>query len=96
MFDLGGGKQFDNVEDLIEHYKEYPFEIADGRLVHLLQVNSCIIAAWIKLPTGNFAYIWIYTHVLLGTAIEQLQYIMCVSSVVFSVLSIICIWMLAL
>jgi len=40
QFDLGGGSQFDSIENLIEHYKEHPFEIANGRLVHLLQVHA--------------------------------------------------------
>ena len=39
MFDLGGGKQFGNIEDLIEHYKEHPFKVTDGRQVYLLQVH---------------------------------------------------------
>ena len=68
MFDLGGGTQFENVEDLIERYKQHPFEIADGRLVHLLQVNICKIGAWIKLTLGLFG---IYTHVHFGRSIEQ-------------------------
>ncbi|XP_065885001.1 uncharacterized protein [Dysidea avara] len=41
MFDLGGGKQFGNIEDLIEHYKEHPFKVTDGRQVYLLQGVEC-------------------------------------------------------
>ncbi|XP_065885578.1 uncharacterized protein [Dysidea avara] len=36
-FDLGLGKQFDNIEDLIEYYKMYPFSVNEGAQVKLQQ-----------------------------------------------------------
>jgi len=38
-FDLGGGIQFDSVEDLIEYYKKYSFKIVGGKQVNLREVN---------------------------------------------------------
>ena len=37
-FDLGAGKQFDSVEDLIEYYRKYPFSVSGGTQVVLYQV----------------------------------------------------------
>jgi len=37
-FDLGGGNQFDSIEDLIGYYKKYPFSVSDGTIVRLHQV----------------------------------------------------------
>jgi len=37
-FDLGGGNQFDSLEDLIGYYKKYPFSVSDGTIVRLHQV----------------------------------------------------------
>ena len=37
-FDLGVGNQFDSVEDLIEHYRKYPFSVGGGALVRLHEV----------------------------------------------------------
>ena len=41
-FDLGGGNQFDTIEDLVEYYKQRPFNIAGGKQVNLHQVNIFI------------------------------------------------------
>ncbi|XP_065884537.1 tyrosine-protein phosphatase non-receptor type 11-like isoform X2 [Dysidea avara] len=40
-FDLGGGRQFDNIEDLIMYYKKNPFNIVGGKQVHLHQGIEC-------------------------------------------------------
>ena len=47
-FDLGLGKQFDSVEDLIEFYKMYPFSVHEGAQVRLQQVltTSVMICVW--------------------------------------------------
>ena len=42
-FDLGLGKQFDNIEDLIEYYKMYPFSVNEGAQVKLQQVLTTSI-----------------------------------------------------
>ena len=44
-FDLGGGRQFDNIEDLIMYYKKNPFNIVGGKQVHLHQVNIFVVIA---------------------------------------------------
>ncbi|XP_065884045.1 uncharacterized protein [Dysidea avara] len=40
-FDLGAGKQFDSVEDLIEYYRKYPFSVSGGTQVVLYQEMEC-------------------------------------------------------
>ena len=37
-FDLGLGKQFDSVEDLIEYYRKSPFSVSGGAQVKLQKV----------------------------------------------------------
>ena len=37
-FDVGGGGQFDSINDLISHYKKYPLKTDNGVDIHLDQV----------------------------------------------------------
>ena len=39
-FDLGGGNQFDSIEDLIDHYKKYPFSVKEGAIIKIDQVGE--------------------------------------------------------
>ena len=38
-FDIGGGKQFKSISDLILHYKKYPLKTIKGIDIYLDQVN---------------------------------------------------------
>lgn len=37
-YDVGGGERFDNLADLVDHYKKNPMVEKSGIVVHLKQV----------------------------------------------------------
>lgn len=42
-YDVGGGEKFDDLTDLVEHYKKNPMVEKSGTVVQLKTVRSCFI-----------------------------------------------------
>lgn len=46
-YDVGGGKQFDSIEDLIEYYKKCLLVDDKGTAIYLYQVCHLVIILWL-------------------------------------------------
>lgn len=41
QYDVGGGEKFDDLTELVEHYKKNPMVEKSGTVVHLRNVSKC-------------------------------------------------------
>ena len=48
-YDVGGGEKFDDLTDLVEHYKRDPMVEKSGTVVHLKTVSCVILICTIML-----------------------------------------------